>query len=154
MTEQELQALVENISIESFQLPFLHKALFNPRLRSTGGRYLLKSHNIEINPQHLEVHGVYELTDIIKHELCHYHLHLAGKGYRHGDSDFKHLLAAVGGSRYCQSVGKRRTVKTRYRYQCINCGKEFVRKRKIDTQKFRCGGCMGHLRLIAGFRVT
>ena len=26
-----------------------------------------------------------ELIGIIKHELCHYHLHLEGKGYQHRD---------------------------------------------------------------------
>lgn len=34
---------------------------------------------------------------IIKHELCHYHLHLRGMGYKHRDADFKTLLAQVGG---------------------------------------------------------
>ena len=33
-----------------------------------------------------------ELISIIKHELCHYHLHQEGKGYKHRDQDFKDLL--------------------------------------------------------------
>ena len=39
-----------------------------------------------------------ELIGIIKHELCHYHLHLEGKGYQHRDKDFKELLKKVGGT--------------------------------------------------------
>lgn len=50
MTDQELQRLIERISIEAFQVPFRHTASFNSRLRSTGGRYMLETHNIEINP--------------------------------------------------------------------------------------------------------
>lgn len=153
MTDQELQVLIEKISTESFHRPFLHSGRFNSRLKTTGGRYLLKSHDIEINPQHLEMHGIDELIGIIKHELCHYHLHLTGKGYRHSDLDFKRLLASVGGNRYCQSIGARRTVKTRYRYQCTACGKEFVRKRKVNTRQFRCGSCLGRLQLTANFRL-
>ena len=62
---------------------FIHQALFNPRLITTGGRYLLYSHNIEINKKYLDQLGMDELIGIIKHELCHYHLHLEGKGYKH-----------------------------------------------------------------------
>jgi SprT-like protein len=49
MEDKELQKLVEKVSIESFGKPFRHKASFNSRLRSTGGRYLLGTHNIDIN---------------------------------------------------------------------------------------------------------
>ena len=33
--------------------------------------------------------GEKAVIDIIKHELCHYFLHLAGKGYQHRDQDIK-----------------------------------------------------------------
>lgn len=79
MTDTELQKLVEQISSQFFAKPFRHRARFNSRLRTTGGRYLLRSHDIELNPKHLEEHGEAELVAIIKHELCHYHLHLEKK---------------------------------------------------------------------------
>ncbi|EMP3376764.1 TPA: SprT family protein, partial [Enterococcus faecium] len=46
MTQEELQQLVEEISLKSFQLPFKHQAMFNPRLRTTGGRYHLNDHHL------------------------------------------------------------------------------------------------------------
>lgn len=101
MNDLELQALVEKISLEHFQKPFRHKAYFNNRLRTTGGRYMLRTHHIEINRKYLEQLGLEELKGIIKHELCHYHLHLEGKGYRHRDADFKNLLKKVNAPRYC-----------------------------------------------------
>ena len=73
-----------------------HNALFNNKLRTTGGRYMLDSHNIEINPKQYQYYGKNALIDIIKHELCHYHLHLGGKGYKHKDSEFKILSKQVG----------------------------------------------------------
>ncbi|MFC4768865.1 SprT family protein [Effusibacillus consociatus] len=149
MTDQELQNLVEHLSITGFGKPFRHKARFNARLQTTGGRYLLASHDIEINPRPLQIHGMDELIGIIKHELCHYHLHLEGKGYRHGDADFKKLLQQVGGTRYCKDTGIRRSVTTRYFYRCSGCGVEFQRKRKIDTRKYCCGACRGRLKMIA-----
>jgi predicted SprT family Zn-dependent metalloprotease len=41
----QLQRMVENLSEEKFGRTFRHCAYFNKRLRTTGGRYLLKSHD-------------------------------------------------------------------------------------------------------------
>ena len=92
MNDQALQGLVEKISSEDFGRKFKHRAFFNGRLRTTGGRYRLQDHDIEINPKMLTEHGSNVLIGIIKHELCHYHLHLEGKGYKHKDPEFKALL--------------------------------------------------------------
>lgn len=149
MNDLELQKLVEDISLEYFDWPFIHKAVFNPRLRTTGGRYLLKSHNIEINPKQLEHFGLDALIGIIKHELCHYHLHLQERGYRHQDKDFIDLLTRVGGSKYCGAIpGMRRTSQTLLVYSCTDCGTVFNRKRSIDTKKYVCGKCKGRIRKI------
>ncbi len=148
MTDTELQELVEQISTRFFAKPFRHRARFNSRLRTTGGRYLLRSHDIELNPKHLEEHGEGELIAIIKHELCHYHLHLEKKGYRHVDQDFRRLLAQVGGSRYCQQVGSGRAVMPyRYELACHSCGMTYKRKRRMDPSRYRCGRCRGTLQL-------
>ena len=104
MDEQEIQRLVEEVSLQYFEVPFLHKAVFNNRLRTTGGRYLLKSHNIELNYRYYEVYGEEELVGIIKHELCHYHLHIAGRGYKHRDRDFRELLKKVDAPRFCKQM--------------------------------------------------
>ncbi len=92
MTQEELQQLVEEISLKSFQRPFKHQAMFNPRLRTTGGRYHLNDHHLDFNVKLFEESDKETITGIIKHELCHYHLHLTGRGYRHKDMDFKYLL--------------------------------------------------------------
>ncbi|MCF6139341.1 SprT family protein [Pseudalkalibacillus berkeleyi] len=146
MEQSELQQLVEEISLQSFNRSFTHNARFNQRLKTTGGRYLLKSHDLEFNPKQLEVHGIEEFKKIIKHELCHYHLHILNRGYRHRDQDFKQLLEAVGGSRYCQIIpGQRRQESIKYLYRCKACGIEYRRKRRVDTNKYACGKCSGKL---------
>jgi SprT-like protein len=148
VTDQELQTLVEQVSVQFFAKPFRHRARFNSRLRTTGGRYLLKTHDIELNPRHLEEHGTEELLGIIKHELCHYHLHLEKKGYRHADRDFKELLRRVGGSRYCQSVkAVRKPAPYRYELLCRSCGMRYPRKRKMNPARYVCGRCRGKLQL-------
>ncbi|PYZ95464.1 SprT family protein [Alteribacter lacisalsi] len=152
MGNEELQKLVENISQSSFGKPFAHKAVFNARLKTTGGRYMLQSHNIEMNPAQLERFGQEEFIRIIKHELCHYHLHIEGKGYQHRDADFKKLLAEVGGSRYCKTIpGARRQSKVRHVYACAGCKAEFVRRRQIDVKRYVCGRCKGQLKKIKTF---
>lgn len=147
-TDTFLQRLVEEVSLRDFQKPFRHKARYNPRLRSTGGRYLVKDHSIEINPKQFEHYGLEEVLFIIRHELCHYHLHLEGKGYRHRDRDFKELLVCVGGKRYCRTLPSKRGLPVRYILQCKRCGTEYPRKRRINPAVYRCGRCGGGLTLI------
>lgn len=147
MDEKELQQLTEDISQTSFGKPFLHKAVFNRRLKTTGGRYLLSSHNIEVNPKYYDELGEAELIGIIKHELCHYHLHLEGKGYKHRDRDFRELLKKVDAPRFCSplaSIQKKRTA-TVHIYQCSKCGLQYKRKRRVDTSRYVCGKCSGKL---------
>lgn len=150
MKHINIQEWVEQISRDSFKKPFHHKAMFNPRLRTTGGRYLLRSHNLEFNPTQLQMFGEDEFAKIIKHELCHYHLHIEGRGYRHQDLDFKKLLKEVEGSRYCQLIpGAKRESKWRYTYRCKSCGLNYIRKRRIDLRRFGCGQCGGRLQLVS-----
>ena len=146
MEQHELQKLVEQVSKDRFGKPFRHQASFNKRLRTTGGRYILQSHNLEFNPTQLIKFGLEEFTKIIIHELCHYHLHIEGKGYRHGDADFKVLLKRTGGTRFCKTIpGTRNQIRTLYVYQCQTCGLEYNRKRRINTRKYVCGKCRGKL---------
>lgn len=145
MNQAELQALVEKTSRDFFGLPFQHEAVFNSRLRTTGGRYHLKSHNLDFNPRILEAFGVEEFLGVIKHELCHYHLHLSDGGFQHKDKEFKQLLAAVGGSRFVKSLSEPQAVKKKLFYQCQGCSQVIYRQRKVNTQRYVCGQCRGKL---------
>ncbi|MGV3487957.1 MAG: SprT family protein [Tuberibacillus sp.] len=150
MEQEDLQRLVEEISLNLFGKPFRHKAVFNKRLRTTGGRYLLQSHHLEFNPSQLAEFGLEEFKKIIIHELCHYHLHLEGKGYRHGDRDFKDLLKRTGGTRFCKVIPRlQNQIRIIYLYQCKDCGLEYPRRRKVNTRKYVCGKCRGRLALKA-----
>ncbi|MCJ1655946.1 SprT family protein [Staphylococcus sp. NRL 16/872] len=146
MNNKGLQQLVETISLESFNRRFKHEAYFNKRLRTTGGRYLLSSHNIEINPKQYERFGRAALVDIIKHELCHYHLHLLGKGYKHRDEGFKRLSEKVKAPRYCKALESYEQ-RANYIYKCASCGSEYMRIKKVDISRMRCGKCSGKLEL-------
>ncbi len=149
MEQLKLQQLVEEISIKSFGRPFKHQAVFNNRLRTTGGRYLLRTHNIELNRKYLEELGSDELVGIIKHELCHYHLHLEGKGYKHRDADFRKLMKQVGAPRHCSALPSAKKAETfKHFYLCKSCGFSYKRKRRVDTKRYRCGRCNGRLEKI------
>lgn len=141
MNNQTLTQLVQQISLEFFKRPFTHQAVFNKRLKTTGGRYHLNDHHIDINPLLLNVDEEI-LYGVIKHELCHYHLHLQGKGYRHADQDFKKLLEAVGGLRFTP-----RLQQSKYCYRCKDCRQEYFRMRRLDVRKYACGKCAGRLQL-------
>lgn len=149
MTDFELYKLVCEISEQVFQKTFHHKAYFNKRLRTTGGRYLLQTHNIEVNPKAFELYGLREVEGIIRHELCHYHLHIEGKGYKHRDSDFKMLLSKANAPRFCSNLdqGVKRKSNKRYTYVCVKCGTNYSRKIRMNTDRYRCSKCFGKLKL-------
>jgi SprT-like protein len=148
MNDKQLQQLVEEISRSLFHKPFRHQAVFNPRLRTTGGRYLLRSHNIELNRSYYEEHGLNELVGIIKHELCHYHLHLEGKGYQHKDRDFKDLLKNIGAPRHCTPLRLMKKEEYKYTYSCTSCGQAYKRKRAMNVNRYVCGKCGGKIKKI------
>ena len=143
MNEHELQQLTMEISRTSFHREFTHKITYNRRLRSSGARYLLKTGNIEINPLIEQELGLEALVGVIKHELCHYHLHQTGGGYRHRDADFKRLLHQVGGSRFVE-----RMKEPTFLYECVNCHHRYPRMRKMNTNRYVCGKCRGKLILL------
>ena len=143
MNEHELQQLTMEISRTSFHREFTHKITYNRRLRSSGGRYLLKTGNIEINPLVERELGLEALVGVIKHELCHYHLHQTGGGYRHRDADFKRLLHQVGGSRFVERMNE-----PNFLYECTACHHRYPRMRKMNTNRYVCGKCRGKLILL------
>ncbi|MCT4405250.1 SprT family protein [Leuconostoc falkenbergense] len=144
MTNFKLQQLVEHISKTAFHQPFRHRASFNNRLKTTGGRYLLATHQLEFNPKMANL-PVFE--QIIKHELTHYHLHLAHKGYQHKDTDFKQLLSQVGGIRYAPDIGQRQKTQHLWHYQCEK-GHDIFRHRRFQVGRYRCGQCGARLTLL------
>ncbi len=146
MEQAELQKWMEETSLHYFGKRFKHQARFNTRLRTTGGRYLLRSHDIEMNPKYLSHYGSDYFLGIMKHELCHYHLHLEGKGYMHRDAEFRALLKEVDAPRFCKAIEPEAP---KHAYVCEQCGQDFFRKRKFNVNRYACGKCGGKLRYIA-----
>lgn len=145
MTDADLQRLAERLSLDYFGLPLRHPIVFNARLRTTGGRYHLRDHHIDINPKMLTEFDEQTLKGVILHELCHYHLHLAGRGHQHRDADFKALLAQVGGLRYAPATSARKQAlqQPKYGYQCQSCGAWVYRRRRFNVNRYVCRRCGG-----------
>lgn len=139
----DLTNYVRQVSLEDFGLPFAHQACWNNRLRSTGGRFFPADGHLDFNPKTLEEHGLEVFRKIVRHELCHYHLYHAGKGYKHGDADFKSLLEQVGGLRFVPKSTQLKPPK--YLYSCQTCQQSYPRQRRLDVAKYRCGKCRGRL---------
>lgn len=141
-----LTEYVKQVSREDFGKEFVHEAVWNTRLRSTGGRFFPKDGHLDFNLKLYEEHGLDIFRKIVRHELCHYHLYFEKKGYKHGDRDFKLLLKQVDGLRYAPK-SKELAVKF-LTYQCQSCGQLYPRKRRIQLSKYRCGKCRGRLVLL------
>lgn len=147
--KQALFQLVDTLSKRYFHKPFLHEVQFNHRLRTTGGRYLPAKKIIELNPKYVTEMDEKEFIGIIKHELCHYHLHIEGKGFKHGDASFKTLLNKTASPRHCEPLPSHEN-RYRYKYVCNNCKHVYKRVRRINLDKYRCGKCKGKLSMISG----
>ena len=147
ISEEELKKLVNELSLTHFGKPYPDDVIFNGRLRTTGGRYIPSKRKIELNPKFPVELGEEEFHGIIKHELCHYHLHVEGRGYKHGDPEFKHLLKTTGSPRHCQTLPSVKS-KIKHKYACQACGQLYNRMRKIDTRRYRCGKCKGKLGIV------
>ena len=148
MNNQELQRLTEKWSLQYFNRPFTHRIFFNPRLRTTGGRYHLTDGHIDINPLMYTEFDISNLKRVVLHELCHYHLHQTGRDYHHRSKDFRTLLAQVGGSRYAPVTSKARPPKRHLFYQCQGCGVVIARQRHFNTHRYVCRRCGHHFKLI------
>lgn len=144
LSEKELYMLVNELSINYFNKPFVDKVKFNSRLRTTGGRYLPSKRIIELNPKYFLEADRDEFIGIIKHELCHYHLHIEGKGYKHADPEFKALLSKTGSPRHCKPLPSN-VERTRYIYKCRQCNQIYKRVRRVNIARYRCGVCKGKL---------
>lgn len=137
-----LTNFIKTVSREDFGKEFRHTAVWNPRLRITGGRFFPADGHLDFNPKIYEAFVVDVFRKIVRHELCHYHLYFEGKGYKHADADFKALLKAVDGLRYAPAMPQKTE---KYLYRCQKCGRDYHRKRRVNTQKYRCGRCHGKL---------
>ncbi|WP_127849525.1 SprT family protein [Lacticaseibacillus hulanensis] len=144
MTNQELQARVETISMKYFGRPFVNVASFNGRLRRAAGRFLPATQNLDFSSKLFAQYDEATQNQIIKHELTHYHLYRQHRGYQHRDADFKALLRQVGGTRYAPTP--RVAEATRYViYQCRSCATLYPRKRHLNTKRYVCSRCHGKL---------
>lgn len=119
---------VQEVSLADFGKPFHHKAYWNKRLKTTGGRFFPKDGHLDFNPRMLEEHGELIFRKIVRHELCHYHLYFEGRGYHHKDRDFKDLLAQVNGLRYVPTSSKS---KTNHHYSCKSVGR-FINEKGVS----------------------
>lgn len=145
--EKNLYKLVNDLSLRYFKKPFRHFVTFNSRLRTTGGRYVPAKKCIELNPKYVTEMDKSEFIGIIKHELCHYHLHIEGKGYKHGDKAFKELLKKTNSPRYCKPLPSMSN-RDKHIYECTKCYYIYKRVRRINLKRYRCGKCHGHLKKV------
>ena len=107
-----------------------------------------------MNKKYLEQLGMDELMGIIKHELCHYHLHQEGRAISIEIRILKNYFIKVGGTEVLftssGNVGKKEEINRIITYICIECKEVYKRKKKLDTNRYVCGHCSGKLILTEG----
>ncbi len=142
---EQLTNLVDQVSQQYFFKPFIDQARYNHRLQTTGGRYIPSERCIEVNPKYVCEMSYNEVIGIIKHELCHYHLHIEGKPFGHGDQTFKQLMKETNSPRFCKPLPSNISKQKIHVYQCTICKTVYHRKRRVNIQRVRCGKCKGQI---------
>lgn len=137
LTEENLLETANSLSQVHFGAEFRGTVGINTRLRTSAGRYLRKQNLIEVNPEYVAAYGEQGLLDTLRHELIHYHYPDAGHG-----QVFRREAARIGCSRFCSPLPGSTP---QLRYVCRECGKSYLRRRRVNMQKYRCGACMGIL---------
>ncbi len=135
--EMDVEPLLQRLSLELFARPFLGRVRFNSRLRTSAGRFLASSQIIEVNPAYVRANGEASLIDTLKHELIHYHYPQGGHGPL-----FRGEAKRIGCNRFCSPLPGRSPA---LRYACIDCGQEYLRRRRVNVRLMRCGKCRGIL---------
>lgn len=136
MDTQDLYQLANSLSLQFWQKPLTIKVVWNTRLRSSAGRYIYSKagpQRIEVSYQEYIDYGLAEVVNILKHELCHFHLHQQNKAFQDGSVVFK---------QECQRVGAQLTAKPRavkyVQIFCSSCGqllgyRQRIRKNLISS---------------------
>lgn len=86
--------------------------------------------------------------DTVKNTILHEIAHAMVGGIHHHDYVWQRTCLAIGGNGERLARGIKHSYikpKTYYEYQCNVCGHIFKRQRRIDTTRYVCGNCKGHL---------
>lgn len=149
LSDEELTRQIQELSIKFFQKPFVDKGRYNNRLRTTGGRYIPSKRLIEINPKYVKEELYNEVIGIIKHELCHYHLHIEGEPFGHGDRAFKDLLRKTNSPRFCKPLPSSVKKEVIHTYICTMCSVVYHRRRRVNIEEVRCGKCNNKIKFVS-----
>ncbi|MDN6968842.1 SprT family protein [Oenococcus sp. UCMA 17063] len=152
ISNSQLEALVERLSIMCFHSSFGHTVKFNKRLRSTGGRVVFPKSGRKIleNKIYMEINPKLDdkdLPGIIKHELAHYYIYLHKGLHRENDRDFQALLKKLGAPRYSPLHSRQKSF---YLYECkASHHHKYLRNRRINLRKMRCSIDGATLKLVS-----
>jgi len=143
MENNELQRIAEEHlrAIGEMHLAKVVRIYWNPRMRSTAGRALLKESIVEMNP-HLMRFGQKEVVRTILHEIAHL---VAWERYRHRGhgKEWQYVCVQLGipGEKATHTLDlPRRTQRKQWRYKCPRCQLEFDRVRRAKAQS-ACAKC-------------
>lgn len=132
INNNKLQQIIKNLSKKKFKHTFQHYTYFNKKLHTTNKHYLLKSHNIKINPKQYKHYKKNTIIKIILHKLYHYHLHITNKNYQHKDQNFKQLNQQIKTPKFYNNI-KNYQQQTNYKYYYTKYHTKYIHIHKINT---------------------
>jgi SprT protein len=120
------------------------RVVWNPRLQTTAGTANPRAWEVELNPR-LKEHGGGTTERILRHELAHL-ISVFRAGRRKIDAHGPEWRKAcrelgIAGEPRCHSLPfKGRSVKHKYAYRCLHCGR-VLKRIKVLTRNSACYDC-------------
>lgn len=143
-TEEELKRLADELSKRHWGKPCTIPVSWNGRLKKTMGRFMYherlgKREALRIELSKFAAQTLNEATwiSVLLHELCHYHLFIAGQPFEDGHPRFEQELRRVGAA----TSHTIRLPQQGYKLFCSQCERPLGVRKRINTAHYRSACC-------------
>ncbi len=144
MNEEKLKRLADKLSRHFWDRPCRIPVIWNGRLKRSMGRFLFQAEGEQRKPLRIELskHAAAFINReifvaVLLHELCHYHLFIAGKPFADHHPLFEKELRRVGAI----STNQVQIPQKGYELFCQKCQRTLGLRKRINTQRYRSACC-------------
>lgn len=142
--QEKLEVLANKLSLHFWNKPCDIPVRWNGRLTKAMGRFIFSTQRKTRSPIRIELskHAVRFINHeifiaVLLHELCHYHLFLAGKPFEDGHPAFEQELRRVGAI----STNTVQLPQRGYHLYCDKCKAYLGTRKRMNTMRYLSGCC-------------
>jgi len=122
--------------------------MWNPKLRTTFGRVMTRSKNVELSTKLWKIASHEERKEVVVHEMCHW-ADLQINGFTHHGPEWHAMMILCGYDepRIAHTLVKRKTKSVKCDCRIHEVGETVFKRIDRDSRRYRCIDCDGFLRV-------